>query len=541
MDRSRVLMLELDGFEPSIAEAMIAAGRLPNFARLAREGASLRLDHGAARRTGLAGEHVSTGLAPDDAQRWSALDFDPVRYRALQWSTRLPPFAARLAVRTVVFDPPYFELARASKVRGAVAWGAHDPGVRPASRPATLADEIRARFGPYPATPWIYGFVWPSATRAGAMADALAAAVRTRAQIVDWLLAERLPDWELALVSVSEPHSAIEALWHGVDASHPLHGLPSSAAARRGIESVYEETDGMIGRLRERLDARLVVFSIHGMGPNHADAASMLLLPELLYRDQFGEPLYREVARPTTADGVPLLGEQEAWASAMAQGYPPEPHDPVVAPGDPLWRRLARRLRHGRYGPEARTVAWMPANRYRHAWRRMRAFALPSYYDGRVRVNLVGREAEGMVSPADYAAELERIETLLLECRDPLTGEPVVESFTRWRGADPRRLAPSEVDLIVQWRNRTLGFEHPRIGRIGPLPYRRTGAHTGGHGIAWFDDPTLVPGDHGVTSAFDVVPTVVEMLGLAPQPRLSGASRYRDLRRPPSSGAGLPR
>ena len=44
-----------------------------------------------------------------------------------------------------------------------------------------------------------------------------------------WLLGERLPDWALALVIVSEAHSAIEGLWHGVDATrHPLHGLPSA-------------------------------------------------------------------------------------------------------------------------------------------------------------------------------------------------------------------------------------------------------------------------------------------------------------------------
>ena len=52
-----------------------------------------------------------------------------------------------------------------------------------------------------------------------------------------WLLAERLPEWSLGMVVVSELHSAIEALWHGIDPDHPLHGLPSSLNARNGVEA----------------------------------------------------------------------------------------------------------------------------------------------------------------------------------------------------------------------------------------------------------------------------------------------------------------
>ena len=45
------------------------------------------------------------------------------------------------------------------------------------------------------------------------------------------LCTERLPGWDLAIMVVSEFHSAIEALWHGYDPAHPLHHLPSVASA----------------------------------------------------------------------------------------------------------------------------------------------------------------------------------------------------------------------------------------------------------------------------------------------------------------------
>src|SRR5207253_6969262 len=107
-----------------------------------------------------------------------------------------------------------FELARASAVRGLVDWGAHDPGTVPAARPQGLTEEFEARFGSYPAKEWLYGYVWPWPDRTAELGCALAHAAEVRAEAATWLLGERLPDWDLAMVVVSEPHSATEALWH---------------------------------------------------------------------------------------------------------------------------------------------------------------------------------------------------------------------------------------------------------------------------------------------------------------------------------------
>ncbi len=274
---TRVLMVGLDGFEMSVVDRLIAQGRMPEFARLRADSARWQLDHGDARRTGLAWEHVSTGLSPDDARRWAAVDFDSGSYRATQSLTQLAPFVAGLDLRSVVFDAPYFDLRKAPAADGVVDWGVHDPGVVASARPAVLADEIRARFGDYPAREWLYGFVWPDAARSERMADDLIAATRLRGRILEWLLTERLPKWDLGLVVFTECHSASEALWHGIDAGHPLHRLPSAAPARRGLEGVYEATDAALGTLRRAVDADLVVFNLHGMGPNNADVPSMAL------------------------------------------------------------------------------------------------------------------------------------------------------------------------------------------------------------------------------------------------------------------------
>jgi hypothetical protein len=158
MTSRRLLLIGLDGFDLPLAERFLAEGILPNFARFQKQAACYKLDHGRDKYSGLAWEQLSAGVSPSDGGRWSAVTFDKSTYSARQNHSEVRPFVADLSCRTVVFDFPYFDLARTPETRGITAWGAHDPGVAPACRPDTLYQELNARFGPYPAPEWIYGF-----------------------------------------------------------------------------------------------------------------------------------------------------------------------------------------------------------------------------------------------------------------------------------------------------------------------------------------------------------------------------------------------
>ena len=522
------MLVGLDGFELSIAERLMDEGRLPVLKRLRDGGAHMVLDHGPAKRTGLAWEHVATGLSPDAAKRWSAVDFDPSRYAVTQKPTSLLPFAAALPRRTVVFDPPYFDLRRTPGVRGLVNWGAHDPGVATFARPDGLLAEMEARFGPYPAGEWIYGFVWPSVERTERLGRDLAAALDRRSEITMWLFGERLPDWDFGFTVVSEYHSAVEALWHGSDPAHPLHALPSAGPARRGLEAVYEAGDRMLGRLVDRFpEATFVVFNLHGMGTNNADVADLALLPELLYRHAFGRALMRDPVWPVTGSGVPVITSDSGWEDEIDRVLPRA----IRRPG--RMRRglsLLRRSLGLGSGHPALSLDWMPGARYRRFWPAMRAFAFPSFYDGQIRINLKGREADGMVDPGDYDSVCDEVEALIAECRDPLTGRPVAASIRRL--PDPLERGPSDTDILILWQGTPIGFDHPRLGRIGPLPFRRPGGHTGERGYASISGPGIARRDLGTRSAFDVVPTVIDLLGAEPLPT-SGSSFAADLRAEP--------
>lgn len=521
-DGKRVLLIGLDGFEQSIADRFMAENRMPHLKRLLRDGAMVSVDHGNAKRTGLAWEHFSTGLAPAGAKRWSAVTFDKKHYEYRQFPTQLLPFPAHLPLRTVVFDPPYFDLKRTEKVSGMVCWGAHDPGTEPHARPASLTQEIEERFGPYPATPFIYGYTWASEARSQTMANDLVEAVRKRADITEWLLRDRLPDWDLGIVVVSEFHSAAEALWHGVDANHPLHHLPSADPSRRGLEGVYEALDSMLVQMQSAFpDCALLLFSPHGMGANDSDVASMSLLPEFLYRRHFERPLLVTGDEDPTA--LVQVGEDESWTSHVRARF----QQPELSTSQRT-RLLRQRLRHVRQRWESklrvnwtpgrkqfgqvRSVDWMPVSWYAPYWPVMPAFAMPSFYDGQVRINVRGREAKGFVDAKDYDSLCQAIADNLETCVDPRTGQSVISEVIFTHPGDPFSVHETEADMIILWKGSPLAMRLPDDEVIGPIAYRRPGGHTGGDGFALWVGKDFSPGNYERRSAFDVVPSLIDYL-----------------------------
>jgi hypothetical protein len=542
MTRSRVMVIGLDGLEIEYAEQLMAAGEMPALDDLRRHAARFRLDHGTAQRTGLAWEHVASGLSPEAGRRWAAVEFDPATYAAWQEGARFIPWWVGLDKRVVVFDTPYVDLRRAPHTRGIVGWGAHDAGTVTAGAPIGLWTEFEQRFGPYPASKWLYATPWPSPVRTQAMGEALAQALGVRARAARWLASARLKDWELFIAVSGEVHSAVEGLWHGLDSSTPLHGHPSAPLAARAMLDVHRALDAMVAELVATAgDAAIVAFAMGGMGPNHSDIPSMVLLPELLYRDAFGHGLLTVPAEWAAAPcTVPILDETDDWNQANNAWLPwPARGSEASSPGllVSLARNLPRPVRgllkgiragvtewswHGAPPPRW-GVTWQPIMCYHPHWPRMPAFALPSFYDGRIRINLEGRERQGTVKQSRYEETCARLQTLLWQCRNPRTGEPAVDSIERIETGNPLAMTRSQADLVVIWREGVFALEHPRLGLIGPVAPRRTGGHTGQHGVAYVKAPGLEATDRGVRSAFDVVPTLVSLLGKQPSGRLSGS------------------
>jgi hypothetical protein len=211
-------------------------------------------------------------------------------------------------------------------------------------------------------------------------------------------------------------------------------------------------------------------------------------------------------------------------------------HYHLAAP-DWLRRRVNAVRRRGSANPPAATpqlqladgsvpvlqgaIDWHPAIRYRHHWPNLPWFALPTFSDGHVRLNLQGRERTGIVPFEDYGRTCDRLETLLRQAIDPRTGEPVVDDVIRIRAHDPMAPDGPTADLVVTWRHPVDALEHPTAGVVGPFAFPRSGTHTpdgfviaAGAGVG-----QGAAGDHRV---LDVGPTLRALLGWDPRPDLAG-------------------
>jgi predicted AlkP superfamily phosphohydrolase/phosphomutase len=159
--------------------------------------------------------------------------------------------------------------------------------------------------------------------------------------------------------------------------------------------------------------------------------------------------------------------------------------------------------------------------RYRASWPAMKAFALPTFSDGMVRLNVRGRERDGVVAPDDVDAVLDKLEAELLRCDNPRTGAPAVSELVRCRPGDPSTYA----DLVVRWAGPTDALLHPDLGLIGPFPLHRTGTHSP-NGFALITGPGVPIADLGQRSVLDLPPTILELLGRHGRPELPGQSLF---------------
>jgi predicted AlkP superfamily phosphohydrolase/phosphomutase len=118
-------------------------------------------------------------------------------------------------------------------------------------------------------------------------------------------------------------------------------------------------------------------------------------------------------------------------------------------------------------------------------WSRTRAFVLPSDHNGQVRINLRGREREGIVAPEELDELCELIASGLVTFRDP-DGTPSVAAVERTSelvGPDAPQLHLLP-DLVVRWGDPPAGplagVTSPRYGTVPRVGEGsgRSGAHT---------------------------------------------------------------
>ena len=197
-------------------------------------------------------------------------------------------------------------------------------------------------------------------------------------------------------------------------------------------------------------------FPITGWKPTVPDLPSLVFLPELLYRWSFPGRLGLERGpdrlSPATAPAGKRPWAHEVWALK---------HD-----RNPVTRALRHRLpveffhyaierRLGINGvplcPDDCILGYQPPMWYSPSWPEMKAFALPSFSEGYVRLNVRGRERDGVIEPADYSRVCDEIEGLLGQVRNARTGSPMLRKVLRSRASALRHGSKAAGRLICSF------------------------------------------------------------------------------------------
>jgi predicted AlkP superfamily phosphohydrolase/phosphomutase len=565
----RVVAIGLDSMERDLMEPLVADGRLPHLAALRDRALRSQLQNIVAYRSELPYTQFLTGRTADSNRYWSTIRFDPSTYEAETIGAlgARPFYALGEGTKVIQFDVPHSVLAADVDGIQITGWGCHSPQYPRAALPAGLLREIDDRFGPHPAWGNDSESGWYEPIYLENLAAALAQGAERRVDAIRWLR-DRLPDWDLLLTVMSEPHSAGHHMWHGVDPSHPLHEAPTAALARERLVDTYVAVDAAVGRLLADVphDVAVLVFSLHGMQSNENDIPSLVLLPELLHRLHTGRPLLRDGDQQAWKQSgyAPLSpARRERWIAYMqarfAGGFREDPvhrlRQLVPTPLVDLARRLTRRQVPPPVGDLAWPIPpepdvppeqidglrehlkWQVPTWYRRHWPSMRAFVLPTFSDGHVRVNVRGRERDGIVDAADYRAAVQEVIDIVQRCRDPRTGEPVLDEAIETR-RDPFDDGPG-ADLVLLWRQPIDALEHPDAGMVGPFPFFRTGEHSS-NGFAFVAAPGVAAVDLGERSALDVTPTILDLLGADVPDGMAGTSLLRHVPTAPSSTAKAP-
>jgi len=536
-----VIALGLDAADPVLLETWMAAGHLPHLAALQQRGSYARLETFEYCRAEASNTTFLTGCSPDSHGYWSPFRYDPASYTVQQVPysfSDFPPFyGLGPDYRVCVFDMPQSKLVDDLNGIQLLGWGAHSPRCPSHSSPPELYDEIVAKHGAHPA--YKRDDVHSMGDRAAMMRlkNWLLEGIRRRVAICRELL-QRQP-WDLFLTYFSELHSGQHYFWHLSQPGHPLHDAFATPGEDPLLE-IFQAVDRAVGDIvaLAPADAIVTVFSDHGMEPNVTDVPSMVLLPELLYRTSFPGRYGLAKGRPGTAP-PPVITPMptRSWRSTL-YGLKVD-RNPITRwlrqRMDTAWFHFAIERRLGLTGvplcPENCPLGAQPPMWYSPAWPEMTAFALPSFSEGYVRLNVRTRDAKGVVEPADYSRTVERVIADLQQLRNARTGEPALRDVVRTRrdaftAAQPGS-HPADADIIVIWSDTPMDVvDHPTAGRIGPVPFKRSGSHvhrgfmlTAGAGI-----PAGVVRER--RHSLDLAPTILRLMGAPVPAHFEGAPLF---------------
>ena len=501
---SRMIVVGLDGATFDLIKPWVAAGKLPTFARLLAEGAHGELRSTLPALTPPAWTSAATGKNPGKHNIFNfykvseggvgKLPLTPADLRSRRVWDIANAYGKRAGVvhLPLTYPPEHLD--------GFVVSGIMTPkGVEDYTFPPGLRDELAAH---------IDGYRFDVDADALKVGDLRAfrddAFELQRVQTAETLYLLEHKQWDLLWVMYHTLDKVQHFFWHFMDAAHPAH--PGASEFHDTILAFHQLLDEALAAILARLDDRtgLLVMSDHGS----CGIESYFLITNWL--EEAGFLRMKGAGRSPLKRALAGMGvEARTLVKALRRaglGWLPR-----LVPAGIKARVPVARASFARIAPH---IDWAGTRVY-----------CPSAPGSGLRVNLRGREAEGVVAPEDYDRVCEEVRAALLAVVDPATGRRVVSAVHRRHEIYHGDYVVNGADLLVETTAPYCLIEGAGTASIVPTGQNdgeRTGNHlrngvfllAGGAARRGAELPTL--------DICDVAPTLLYLLGLPVQDDMDG-------------------
>lgn len=419
----KLLFIALDAAEPSLIEQWTAEGELKNLAELRKHGMYCRLNSSAEWLAGSPWPTFYTGTLPGKHGfyhylQWRADKMDYERPNP-DW-IKVNPFWRDLSddIRVIEVDIPL--TFPPSKLNGIVIsnWASHDRLYPPLSYPQDKIDWVNKNFGSPPISDEVGGL--QTVDDLLKLRDELINANKSESELILSLLKNE--DWNLFLCCFSSTHRAGHKFWDttnvkGDISKEQIHQLKNC------LKDIYKSCDEAVGKILQNVsdDTTIFIASLHGFGENTSLADK--ILPKMLSN--------------ILSDKSEKKNESISIIKKFRNLIPLELRS-NLRKLFPIWLQ------------DKMTAYWRMSG---IDWSKTKVFPMLADLQGYIRINLKGRERDGIVEPHEYEQLCDKIIGGLKTFHDENTNEPVIknikrkdEIFEKGNGYD---ILP---DIIVKWQ-----------------------------------------------------------------------------------------
>lgn len=489
-----LVVFGLDVGDPEMLRGWVEEGYLPTLASIMKKGVS-----GRSAGPDLITEHsvwvsLISGISVREhgffyyrRLRLGAYELETITGR----DAHVRPFWAHASGRAAIIDVPHFYPPSDSTGIHLAEWATHHPSFPPSASPPDLLKEVRRVFGPQIRVPEKLN---SSPAEDRRTYDHLLQRIERKGALCRHLLARE--HFDVTVVVFGDTHVANHQFWEYRPEHRGERKTDERGELTHAIRHIYERIDREMGSLIDLLPSNTNVCVVSSTGLlDHYPTTGLI--------EEFCRKLGYQ-ASPPVSDRVHPMGlirrmVPTTWRYALSGWLP---------------QRTQQRLMNEKFQGGA-------------DWSRTTAFAIPSFFKSFLRVNLKGREPQGIVEPgAEYEALLDRLETDLRLLTDPKTGGPAVMDVVR-TGAEFGGWVPDQLpDLFVEWQpvpHYMERAEHPKGELVQYPPEIFRGSDHSRFGFVAMAGPSIsARGSLSDVSLLDLAPTFLALMGEAIPREMTG-------------------